>query len=74
VKALAEQIVDLDGVEIYGRVVDVRALDTFVTCCRGQRMGFFSGSSSGSDVGKSVLLSVLARNVAADISVIGLVG
>ena len=48
----------------------VRVLDTFVTCCRGQRMGIFSGSG----VGKSVLLSMLARNVAADVSVIGLVG
>src|SRR6266700_3314712 len=48
----------------------VRALNTFVTCCRGQRMGIFSGSG----VGKSVLLSMLARNVNADVSVIGLVG
>ena len=48
----------------------VRALNTFVTCCRGQRMGIFSGSG----VGKSVLLSMLARNVAADVTVIGLVG
>ncbi|HVV63418.1 MAG TPA: flagellar protein export ATPase FliI [Pseudolabrys sp.] len=48
----------------------VRALNTFITVCRGQRMGIFSGSG----VGKSVLLSMLARNVAADISVIGLVG
>ena len=48
----------------------VRALNTFVTVCRGQRMGIFSGSG----VGKSVLLSMLARNVSADISVIGLVG
>src|SRR5499427_942991 len=48
----------------------VRALNTFVTCCRGQRMGIFSGSG----VGKSVLLSMLARNVVADVSVIGLVG
>lgn len=48
----------------------VRALNTFITCCRGQRMGIFSGSG----VGKSVLLSMLARNVAADVSVIGLVG
>ncbi|MBV9346881.1 MAG: flagellar protein export ATPase FliI [Pseudolabrys sp.] len=48
----------------------VRALNTFVTVCRGQRMGIFSGSG----VGKSVLLSMLARNVAADVSVIGLVG
>src|SRR5712691_2964760 len=48
----------------------VRALNTFLTCCRGQRMGIFSGSG----VGKSVLLSMLARNVAADVSVIGLIG
>jgi flagellum-specific ATP synthase len=48
----------------------VRALNTFLTCCRGQRLGIFAGSG----VGKSVLLSMLARNVAADVSVIGLVG
>jgi flagellum-specific ATP synthase len=48
----------------------VRALNTFVTCCRGQRIGIFSGSG----VGKSVLLSMMARNVAADVTVIGLVG
>jgi flagellum-specific ATP synthase len=48
----------------------VRALNTFITCCRGQRMGIFAGSG----VGKSVLMSMLARNVAADVSVIGLVG
>ncbi len=48
----------------------VRALNAFLTCCRGQRMGIFSGSG----VGKSVLLAMLARNVTADITVIGLVG
>ncbi len=48
----------------------VRALNTFLTCCRGQRLGIFSGSG----VGKSVLLSMLARNVAADVTVIGLIG
>jgi flagellum-specific ATP synthase len=48
----------------------VRALNTFMTCCRGQRLGIFAGSG----VGKSVLLSMLARNVSADVSVIGLVG
>jgi flagellum-specific ATP synthase len=55
-----------------GRPLDlgVRALNTFLTCCRGQRLGIFAGSG----VGKSVLLSMLARNVDADVSVIGLVG
>src|SRR3954462_364231 len=47
-----------------------RALNTFLTCCRVQRLGIFAGSG----VGKSVLLSMLALNVDADISVIGLVG
>lgn len=48
----------------------VRALNTFLTCCRGQRMGIFSGSG----VGKSVLMSMLARYSTADVNVIGLVG
>ncbi|RVU16611.1 flagellar protein export ATPase FliI [Methylobacterium oryzihabitans] len=48
----------------------VRCLNTFLTMCRGQRMGIFAGSG----VGKSVLLSMLARYTAADVAVIGLVG
>lgn len=52
------------------RGVRVLNIFTFVTCFRGQRMGIFSGSG----VSKSVLLSMLACNVAADVSVIGLVG
>ncbi len=48
----------------------VRALNAFLTCCRGQRMGIFAGSG----VGKSVLLSMLARNAESDVSVIGLIG
>ncbi len=48
----------------------VRAIDVFTPLCRGQRMGIFAGSG----VGKSVLLSMLARNTACDIAVIGLIG
>ncbi len=48
----------------------VRALNTFTTCCRGQRMGIFAGSG----VGKSSMLSTIARNTSADVNVIGLVG
>ena len=48
----------------------VRALNTFLTCCRGHRMGIFAGSG----VGKSVLMSMIARYTAADVSVIGLIG
>ena len=48
----------------------IRALNQFTTCCAGQRMGIFSGSG----VGKSTLLSMLARNSNADAIVIALIG
>ena len=35
----------------------VRSMDVFTTTCRGQRLGIFAGSG----VGKSVLLSMLAK-------------
>ena len=56
---------------VRGKVdLGVRSINTFLTCCRGQRMGIFSGSG----VGKSVLLSMLARYTGADVNVIGMIG
>ena len=48
----------------------VRALDAFVPCGRGQRLGIFAGSG----VGKSSLLGMIARSTDADVNVICLVG
>jgi len=48
----------------------VRVLDTMATLGRGQRMGLFAGSG----VGKSSLLSMVARGTDAQVSVIALVG
>lgn len=48
----------------------VKVLNSFLTCCKGQRMGIFSGSG----VGKSILMSMLARYSTADVNVIGLIG
>lgn len=50
--------------------VGVRALDTLTTIGRGQRMGLFAGSG----VGKSSLLSMIARGTDAEVSIIALVG
>ncbi len=57
--------------EINRRIVTgVRAIDSLLTCGKGQRIGIFAGSG----VGKSTLLSMIARNTNADINVIGLIG
>ncbi len=48
----------------------VRCLNTFTTCCEGQRMGIFAGSG----VGKSVLMSMLTRNTDVDVAIVGLIG
>ena len=50
--------------------VGIRAINTLLTVGRGQRLGLFSGSG----VGKSVLLGMMARYTAADVVVVGLIG
>lgn len=48
----------------------IRAIDCLLTCGKGQRVGIFAGSG----VGKSVTLGMIARNCAADVNVIALIG
>ena len=48
----------------------IRAIDGLLTCGKGQRVGIFAGSG----VGKSTMLGMIARNTAADVNVIALVG
>lgn len=48
----------------------IKAIDAFLTLGKGQRVGIFSGSG----VGKSTLLGMIARKTSADINVIALIG
>jgi len=48
----------------------IRAIDSLLTCGKGQRIGIFGGSG----VGKSTLLGAMARSSDADVSVIALIG
>jgi flagellum-specific ATP synthase len=48
----------------------IRAVDAFLTCGRGQRVGIFGGSG----VGKSTLIGMMARNTNADMTVLALIG
>ena len=48
----------------------IRAIDSLLTCGKGQRIGIFSGSG----VGKSVMMGMIARNTEADVNVIALIG
>lgn len=50
--------------------IGVRAIDGLLTIGKGQRVGIFAGSG----VGKSTLMGMIARNTAADVNVIALVG
>ncbi len=51
-------------------ITGVRAVDTLMTLGKGQRVGIFSGSG----IGKSILLGMMARYTKADINVIALIG
>lgn len=51
-------------------VTGVRAIDSMASVGKGQRMGIFSGSG----VGKSILLGMMAKNCRSDVNVIALVG
>jgi flagellum-specific ATP synthase len=48
----------------------IRAVDGFLTCGRGQRIGIFGGSG----VGKTTLIGMMARGTEADVTVLGLIG
>src|SRR6202158_4877890 len=48
----------------------IRAIDGFITCGRGQRVGIFGGSG----VGKSTLIGMMARGTSAELTVLALVG
>ncbi len=51
-------------------VTGVRSIDSLLAVGKGQRLGIFAGSG----VGKSTLLSMIARNTNADVNVIALIG
>jgi FliI/YscN family ATPase len=48
----------------------IRAIDSMLTCGRGQRLGIFAGSG----VGKSSLLGMIARSTRAQVNVVALIG
>src|SRR3954454_5703865 len=51
-------------------ITGIRAIDSLLTCGKGQRIGIFGGSG----VGKSTLLGAMSRHNSADVSVIALIG
>ncbi len=50
--------------------IGIRAIDSLLTCGKGQRLGIFAGSG----VGKSTLLGQISRSSKADVNVIALIG
>jgi FliI/YscN family ATPase len=51
-------------------VTGIKAIDSLLTCGKGQRIGIFGGSG----VGKSTLLGSMCRHNSADVSVVALIG
>ena len=51
-------------------VLGIRAIDSMLTCGRGQRMGIFAAAGGG----KSTLLASIIRNTEADVIVLALIG
>ena len=69
--AIASPPDPLDRTPVNKRIVTgVRAIDSLLAVGKGQRLGIFSGSG----VGKSTLLGMIARNTNADVNVIALIG
>lgn len=69
--AIAQPPAPLERRPVSERIVTgVRAIDSMLAVAKGQRLGIFAGSG----VGKSTLLSMIARNTNADVNVIALVG
>jgi flagellum-specific ATP synthase len=69
--------IDVAGPRPLGRIpisdpigCGIRAVDSLLTCGRGQRMGIFGGSG----VGKSTLIGMMTRGTSADLAVLALIG
>jgi flagellum-specific ATP synthase len=52
------------------QITGIRAIDGLIATGKGQRLGVFSGSG----IGKSILIGMVARNTKADVNVIALIG